>query len=91
MRQLMRVRLRRLRGWLGVLVAALGFLVMTSCYSDSVDVCPTCTPLCDPRIQLCEPSFDAGVFFPDASFVVDAAQPPRDAARDSSALDATTD
>lgn len=90
MRQLMRVRLRRLRGWLGVLVAALGFLVMTSCYSDSVDVCPSCTPLCDPRIQLCEPSFDAGVFFPDTG-VRDAGQPPVDAARDSSTLDATTD
>ena len=81
---------RRLRGWLGLLVATLGVLVLTSCYSDSVDVCPTCTPLCDPRIQLCEPGFDARVFFPDAG-VRDAGQPPIDAARDSSILDATTD
>ncbi|MCC6994468.1 MAG: hypothetical protein IT370_07555 [Deltaproteobacteria bacterium] len=85
----MRTRLRRLRGWLGLLVATLGFLGLTSCYSDSVDVCPTCTPLCDPRIQLCDPGFDARVFFPDAGFVFDAGQPRLDGGQPPA--DATTD
>ncbi len=90
MRQLIGARLRRLRGWLGLLVAGLGFLALTSCYSDSVDVCPTCAPLCDPRIQLCGPGFDGSAAFPDgAAFMVDAGPPPRDAGQPPA--DATTD